>query len=96
MFGPSLGAKYSLAFIPSEIHRQCDKEYIMGKKKAAAIVSKSSAKAAKRAKAVQKVERKEKKKVSKLKENDDDEQDLEGILDKVHHFVLRLIWPRPD
>ena len=54
----------------------------MGKKKPAAVVSKSAAKAAKKLKAAQKVERKEKKKVSKSKEDSDDE-DLEGILDKV-------------
>ena len=57
----------------------------MGKKKQATDVSKSTAKAARKAKAAQKVERKEKKKASKLL---DDDEDLEGILDKVSCFLV--------
>jgi hypothetical protein len=57
----------------------------MGKKKPATDVSKSTAKAARKAKAAQKVERKEKKKASKLL---DDDEDLEGILDKVSCFLV--------
>ena len=68
----------------------------MGKKKPAAILSKSSAKAAKKAKAAQKVERKEKKKVSKSKDDADENEDLEGILDKVSFYVPWLIRTRSD
>jgi hypothetical protein len=68
----------------------------MGKKKPASILSKSSAKAAKKAKAAQKVERKEKKKVSKSKDDADENEDLEGILDKVSFHVPWLIPTRSD
>ncbi len=46
--------------------------------------SKATLKAAKKAKAVQKVEKKEKKKTTKTKDEfEDDDEDLEGILDRV-------------
>ena len=54
----------------------------MGKKKAA-NQSKAAAKQAKKAKAAQKIERREIKKVSKNKQEYDDDDDLEGILEKV-------------
>jgi len=59
----------------------------MAKKKPSA--TKAKAKAEKKARTAQKVEKKEKKKVgkSKLVDEEDDDQDLEGILDKVSSFV---------
>ncbi len=59
----------------------------MAKKKAAG--SKVSAKAAKKAKAATKIERKEKKKSgakSKVIQEEDDDEDLEAILEKVFNF----------
>jgi len=55
----------------------------MAKKKPSA--TKAKAEAEKKARTAQKVEKKEKKKVgkSKLVDEEDDDQDLEGILDKV-------------
>lgn len=60
----------------------------MAKKKAPA--TKAKAKAEKKARAAQKVEKKEKKKAgkSKLVDEEDDNQDLEGILDQVSFFIL--------
>ncbi|KAI1784172.1 galactose oxidase [Ganoderma leucocontextum] len=53
-------------------------------KKKGKEASKATLKAAKKAKATQKVEKKEKKKVTKTKDEfEDDDQDLEGILDRI-------------
>ena len=58
----------------------------MAKKKPSA--TKARAKAEKKARTAQKVEKKEKKVgKSKLVDEEDDNQDLEGILDKVSSFV---------
>ena len=54
---------------------------------------KAAAKAAKKAKAAQKVERKEKKKVKTSKSGigeEDDDEDLEAILDKVRRLLKEL------
>ena len=59
---------------------------IMAKKKSGPAASKAAVKAAKKAKANQKVEKREKKKSTKSKDVEDDDQDLEGILDKVPSF----------
>lgn len=61
----------------------------MAKKKASgAAPTKSAAKAAKKAKTAQKVERKEKKNAGKGKGAVDEDEDLEGILDKVSYDTL--------
>ena len=65
----------------------------MVKKKAPA--AKAKAKAEKKARTAQKVEKKEKKKAGKSKLADveeDDNQDLEGILDQVSLFVGASDW----
>lgn len=59
---------------------------IMAKKKSGPAASKAAVKAAKKAKANQKVEKREKKKSTKSKDVEDDDQDLEGILEKVPSF----------
>lgn len=56
----------------------------MGKNKSSGGSTKAAAKAAKKAKAVAKVERSEKKKITKSKNSvQEDDDDLEGILEKV-------------
>jgi len=52
---------------------------------------KAKVKAEKKARTAQKIEKKEKKKAGKSKlADEDDGQDLEGILDQVSHFSFRL------
>lgn len=62
----------------------------MAKKKPSA--TKAKAKAEKKARTAQKVEKKEKKKTgkSKLVDEEDDNQDLEGILDQVSPALVGL------
>jgi hypothetical protein len=66
----------------------------MAKKKASA--AKAKVKAEKKARTAQKVEKKEKKKAgkSKLVDEEDDNQDLEGILDRVSFFFFFFSFSR--
>jgi len=63
----------------------------MAKKKSVAVgASKIAAKSAKKAKAAKKVEKKEKKKRAKEDSDVESDDDLEGILDKVHSVLTVL------
>jgi len=64
----------------------------MAKKKPSA--AKAKTKAEKKARTAQKVDKKEKKKAgkSKLADEEDDNQDLEGVLDRVSPFFSSSVW----
>ena len=65
----------------------------MTKKKA----GKTTPQAIKKAKATQKIERKEKKKASRIGADlsEEDDQDLEGILEKVYYFLMTIEASNP-